>query len=46
MQIRFATFCLRDIVMFLESVRFVERINFTEFHVESEAVKHFNDTLW
>lgn len=46
MQIRFATYCLRDIVMFLESVRFVERINFTELHVESEATKRFNDTLW
>ena len=32
--------------MFLESVRFVDRINFTEFHVESDATKRFNDMLW
>ena len=37
MEIRFALFCLRDLVMFLESVKFVGRINFTELHVESEA---------
>ena len=37
MEIRFALFCLRDLVMFLESVKFIGRINFTELHVESEA---------
>ena len=37
---------MRDIVMFLESVRFVNRINFTELHVDSEATRRFNDTLW
>ena len=46
MQIRFATFCLREVVMFLESVRFVARINFTELHVDNAATKKFNDTLW
>jgi hypothetical protein len=46
MEIRFAVFCLREVVMYLESVKFVGRINFTELHVESEATLLFMDTLW
>ena len=46
MEIRFATFCLREIVMFLESTKFVGRINFTELHIESEATIHLMDTVW
>lgn len=46
LQIRFALFCLREIVMFCESVRFVGRMNFTELHIESSATKSFFDTLW
>ena len=46
MQIRFALFCLRDLVMFLESVRFIGRLNFTELHIESEATKRLMDKLW
>ena len=46
MEIRFAVFCLRELVMFLESVKFVQRINFTELFVESEATVHLMDTVW
>ena len=46
MQVRFATFCLRDLALFLESVTYVGRINFTELLVESEATKKLVDTLW
>lgn len=46
MEIRFALFCLRDLVMLLESVRFVGRINFAELHIESEATLELMDTVW
>ena len=46
MEIRFAVFCLREVVMFLESIKFVGRINFTELHVECEATHRFMETLW
>lgn len=46
MEIRFALFCLRDLVMFLESEKFVSKINFAELHVESTATKDLMNTIW
>ena len=46
MEIRFAMLCLRELVMFIESTKFVGRINFTELHVQSQATIHLMDTIW
>ena len=46
LQIRFAYYCLKELAMFLESQKFVGKLNFTEFFIESDNIKHFMDTLW
>lgn len=45
-EVRFAMLCLRELVMFLESNKFVGRINFVQLHVSTEATKKLMDTVW
>ena len=46
LQIRFGYYCLKELAIFLESQKFVGKLNFTELYIESDATKRLMDTFW